>query len=71
MTQKEPKIVTFSILKDMTDILFRKQTKKNYSEVQKSVAEYFIDNGNDDFIAEYNDLILTNNFIKTLDKFKL
>lgn len=71
MPQKEPKIVTFSILKDMTDILFRKQTKKNYSEVQKKVAEYLIDNGNDDFIAEYNELILTNNYIKTLDKFKL
>lgn len=71
MPQKTPTTVTFSILKDMTDILFRKQNNKKYSEVQQKVAEYFVENGNDDFIAEYNELILTNNYIKTLDKFKL
>jgi hypothetical protein len=71
MPPKKLTTVTFSVLKDMTDILFRKQNKKNYSEVQQKVAEYFVENGNDNFIAEYNELILTNNYIKTLDKLKL
>lgn len=71
MACKEKSSVTFDMLKEMSEILFRNQNQKTYTQIQAEVSDFLVKNGNEKFLEIYNQTKLTNNYIKALDTFKI
>ena len=63
--------ITFEVLNEMSEYLFRHQNKKNYQEVRKKVADFLIENGEKKFIEVYNTIEETKDYIRALDIFKI
>ena len=68
---KTIKSATFESLDDMSEILFRKQNKLNYQDVQSKVADFLVEKGNQAFVDIYNETQKTKNYTKALDIFKI
>jgi heterodisulfide reductase subunit C len=68
---KKIKAVTFDVLNEMSEYLFRHQNGKPYQEIQKKVANFLTDNGEKKFVEIYNDTQETKDYIKALDTFKI
>lgn len=71
MAYKKITAVTFDVLSQMSEYLYQNQNQKRYSEIQKSVADYLVTNGEKKFIDVFNYTMQTNDFIKALDTFKI
>jgi hypothetical protein len=71
MAYKKTTSVTFYVLNEMSEYLFRHQNQKKYSEIQTKVADFLVANGEKKFLEAYNELQETKNHIKALDTFKI
>lgn len=73
MAYKKITAVTFDVLSQMSEYLYQNQNQnqKRYSEIQKSVADYLVTNGEKKFVDVFNYTMQTNDFIKALDTFKI
>jgi hypothetical protein len=71
MAYKKTTSVTFYVLNEMSEYLFRHQNQKKYSEIQTKVADFLVANGEKKFLEIYNDCKITNDYIKALDTFKI
>jgi hypothetical protein len=71
MAYKKTNSVTFYVLNEMSEYLFRHQNKKKYSEIQTKVADFLVANGEKKFLEIYNNCKITNDYIKALDTFKI
>ena len=65
------KAVTFDVLKEMAEYLFRHQNQKKYNEIQTKVADFLVTNGEKKFFEVYNEIQKTKDYIKALDTFKI
>lgn len=65
------KSVTFDVLKEMAEYLFRHQNQKKYNEIQTKVADFLVTNGKKKFLEVYNEIQKTKDYIKALDTFKI
>jgi|APGre2960657404_1045060.scaffolds.fasta_scaffold421622_2 heterodisulfide reductase subunit C len=65
------KAVTFDVLKEMAEYLFRHQNQKKYNEIQTKVADFLVTNGEKKFLEVYNEIQKTKDYIKALDTFKI
>jgi heterodisulfide reductase subunit C len=65
------KAVTFDVLKEMAEYLFRHQNQKKYHEIQTKVADFLVTNGEKKFLEVYNEIQKTKDYIKALDTFKI
>jgi len=65
------KAVTFDVLKEMAEYLFRHQNQKKYNEIQTKVADFLVTNGKKKFLEVYNEIQKTKDYIKALDTFKI
>lgn len=65
------KAVTFDVLNQMSEYLFRHQNEKKYNEIQTKVADFLVTNGEKRFLEVYNDIKKTNDYMKALDTFKI
>ena len=65
------KAVTFDVLKEMAEYLFRHQNQKKYNEIQTKVADFLVTNGKKKFLEVYNEIKKTKDYIKALDTFKI
>jgi hypothetical protein len=70
MTTKA-KAVTFDVLNEFSQYLFRHQNQKQYSEIQTKVADFLVTNGEKKFLEVYNEIQQTKDYIKALDTFKI
>lgn len=71
MAYKKITAVTFDILSEMSEILFRNQNEKTYAQIQTKVANFLVVNGEKKFIEVYNETQKTKNYIQALDIFKV
>ena len=71
MAYKKTNSVTFYVLNEMSEYLFRHQNQKKYSEIQTKVADFLVANGEKKFLEIYNNFKITNDYIKALDTFKI
>jgi hypothetical protein len=71
MAYKKTNSVTFYVLNEMSEYLFRHQNQKKYSEIQTKVADFLVANGEKKFLEIYNNCKITNDYIKALDTFKI
>ena len=71
MAYKKITAVTFDVLSQMSEYLYQNQNQKMYSEIQKSVADYLVTNGEKKFLEAFNYTMQTKDFIKALDTFKI
>jgi hypothetical protein len=71
MAYKKTTSVTFYVLNEMSEYLFRHQNQKKYSEIQTKVADFLVANGEKKFLEIYNEIQVTNHHTKALDTFKI
>ncbi len=63
--------ISFDMLSEVSEYLFKHQNQKKYSEIQTKVADFLVKNGTKKYLQIYNEIIKTNDYIKALDTFKI
>lgn len=71
MAYKKITAVTFDVLSEMSEILFKNQKEKTYAQIQTKVADFLVSSGEKKFLEVYNETQETKNYIKALNTFKI
>ena len=71
MKTKKNTAVTFEILNEMSEYLFKHQNQVPFSEIKIKVADYLVKKGDKKFLEIYNETQITKNYIKALDTFNI